>query len=219
MPLESQSPTQADSRIALIEAARNLIANAHLVPDPAMQGATDCYVIPCGDYDALSIVLRDATVPESPPPCPTHEYVPPPGYSLGDCATGDLAPLPRPIIPNIEPLKLTDLEAYEPVLLWRPPFDKADMGECDVPRAEVALELAEHFQFAQPPAEFNEQLRLWLTFHTLAHLFQKAWSTASGPNNQRDRLMLKWNEYVALAKWARTLYFKAADKAQKGGAA
>lgn len=43
----------------LFEAASTLVTNAVLIPDPRMDGATDCYAVTLDDYDALRAVLEN----------------------------------------------------------------------------------------------------------------------------------------------------------------
>lgn len=54
--VNSYSATQAALK-ALVEAAEIVLANATVIPDPAMKGSTDTYSVPLDDIEALKKAL------------------------------------------------------------------------------------------------------------------------------------------------------------------
>lgn len=61
----SEAEVQANARLIasapeLLEALSNILANARLIPDPSMQGATDVYAVPLDDIEAAVAVLAKA---------------------------------------------------------------------------------------------------------------------------------------------------------------
>lgn len=42
---------------AMIELLTIIVANAKMIPDPSMQGATDIYAVPLGDIEAAKFLL------------------------------------------------------------------------------------------------------------------------------------------------------------------
>lgn len=46
----------------LLDVLHNIVANARLVPDPAMQGMTDIYAVPCDDIEEAQRLLRGITL-------------------------------------------------------------------------------------------------------------------------------------------------------------
>lgn len=51
----------ASSHADLLAALDILIANARLIPDPGMAGATDCYAVPMDDIEAARAAIARAT--------------------------------------------------------------------------------------------------------------------------------------------------------------
>ena len=45
-------PPPRATRQELVDILRNIVANSRLTPDPAMNGETDCYTVPCDDIAA-----------------------------------------------------------------------------------------------------------------------------------------------------------------------
>ena len=42
----------------MLELLQNVALNTKLIPDPDMEGATDCYKVPCDDVDAIRDFLK-----------------------------------------------------------------------------------------------------------------------------------------------------------------